>query len=208
MQFAAVALAAVALASQPNLAKLVLKPSAVGPGYVMLTRSDGKGTAQRTLDLCGTKNYGSEALRTDRLQVDYLKQGAKLALSNEVVTYKGSGAQKALIEVSRHAQTCPNKPIAFEGQPPLVYTITPITDAKLLRGYVALRINVHGTINGKRVSAVRFAVYQRFGRVLSGVYSYAVNGVSGAAQQAFVLHAAEASAKALRSGGAAGSLPA
>ena len=89
-----------------------------------------------------------------------------------------------------------------------VYTITPIRDSKLLSGYVALRINVHGKINGKRVSAVRFAVYQRFGSVLSGVYSYAVNGVSGTAQQAFVLHAAEASAKALRSGGAAGSLPA
>jgi hypothetical protein len=123
------------------------------------------------------------------------------------VTYQGSGAQKALREVAQHAQTCPNKPIAFEGQPPLVYTITPIKDSKLLPGYVALRINVHGKINGKRVSAIRFAVYQRVGSVLSGVYSYAVNGVSGAAQQAFVLHAAEASAKMLRGGGK-GALPA
>jgi len=45
----------------------------------------------------------------------------------------------------------------------------------------------------------RYAVYQRFGNVLSGVYSYALSpGVPVAVQQAFVLHAAEASAKALR----------
>jgi hypothetical protein len=198
---AAVALAAVALTAQPNLAKLVLKPSAVGSGYVLLQRSDGKGTAQRTLDLCGTKNYASEALRTDRLQVDYLKQGAKLALSNEVVTYKADGAEQAMREVAQHANTCPNKPIAFEGQPPLTYRITHIVDSKLLKGYVALRIDVTGTIKGKHVSAIRFAVYQRFGNLLSGVYSYAVSGVAGAAQERFVLHAAEASAKALRGPG-------
>lgn len=198
---AAVALAAVALTAQPNLAKLVLKPSAVGSGYVLLQRSDGKGTAQRTLDLCGTKNYASEALRTDRLQVDYLKQGAKLALSNEVVTYKAGGAAQAMREVAQHASTCPNKPIAFEGQPPLTYRITHIVDSKLLKGYVALRIDVTGTIKGKHVSAIRFAVYQRFGNLLSGVYSYAVSGVAGAAQERFVLHAAEASAKALRGPG-------
>jgi len=187
----------------------VLKPGAVGAGYIQLARSDGKGTAQRTLDLCGTSNYPSESLRSDRLQVDYLKQNSALGLSNEVVTYKDGGAAKALREVAQHAQTCPNKPIAFEGQPPLVYRFTHITDAKLLRGYIALRIDISGTIKGKAVRAVRYAVYQRFGNVLSGVYSYALGpGVTSAAQQAFVLHAAEMSAKALRGGSQAGGLPA
>lgn len=202
-----VALAAAVLVSQANLAKLVLKPGAVGGGYVLLQPKDGKGTAQRTLDLCGTKNYPSETLRMDRLQVDYLKQGAQLALSNEVVSYKGDGAKQAMREVLVHAQTCPNKPIAFEGQPPLTYKITRISDPKLLNGAIALRIDVSGKINGKRVSAIRFAIYQRVGNVLSGVYSYSVNGVPGAAQQAFVLHAAEASAKAL-SGQSRGGVPA
>jgi hypothetical protein len=199
MPAAVVALAAAVLVFQANLAKLVLKPTAVGSGYVLLQRNDGKGTTQRTLDLCGTKNYPSESLRTDRIQVDYLKQGAKLALSNEVVSYKGSGATQAMREVLVHARTCPKKPIAFEGQPPLTYKITRITDPKLISGAIALRIDVSGKINGKRVSAIRFAIYQRVGNVLSGVYSYSVNGVSGAAQQRFVLHAAEASAKALHS---------
>jgi hypothetical protein len=209
MPVAVIALAAVLAAAQPNLAKIVLKPGAIGSGYVALQRSDGKGTAQRTLDLCGTKDYPSESLRRDRLQVDYLKQNGPLGLSNEVVTYKAGGAAQALREVQRHAQTCPNKPIAFEGQPPLVYRFTRITDSKLLRGYIAVRIDISGKVKGKPVRAVRYAVYQRFGNVLSGVYSYALtSGVSGAAQQAFVLHAAEASAKALRGGSQPGGLPA
>ena len=205
---AAVALATLALSAQPNLAKLVLKPSAVGAGYVLVQRSDGRGTAQRTLDLCGTSNYPSESLRVDRLQVDYLKQNAKLALSNEVVTYKPGGAAQAMTEVARHASTCPAKPIAFEGQPPLRYTITRLSDPKLLPGSIALRVDVSGTVNGKKVSAIRFAVYQRLGNTLSGVYSYAVSGVPGAAQEKFVLHAAEASAKALRGLTSGGGVPA
>ena len=195
-----VAAVAIAAAVQPNLAKIVLKPAAVGAGYVLVQRSDGQGTAQRTLDLCGTKNYSSEGLRVGRIQVDYLKKNAPLALSNEVVSYKSGGAQQAMREVAQHVSTCPSKPIAFEGQPPLTYRITRIRDTKLVSGALALRIDVSGKINGKQVTAVRFAIYQRVGNVLSGVYSYALAGVSGQAQQQFVLHAAEQSAKMLRQG--------
>ena len=201
------ALVAVAAAAQPNLAKLVLKPSSVGPGYVLVQRTDGQGTAQRTLDLCGTSNYPSESLRLERLQVDYLKQNARLALSNEVVAYKAGGAAEAMREVAHHAAACPNRPIAFEGQPPLTYRIRRIADSKLLPGAIALRVDVSGKVNGKKISAIRFAVYQRLGNTLSGVYSYAVPGVSAAAQQTFVLHAAEASARTLR-GRTPGGVPA
>jgi len=195
-----VALAAAVLVSPPNLNKLVLKPAAVGAGYVLVRRTDGQGTAQRTLDLCGTSNYGSERLRSGRLQVDYLKQNGTLALSNEVVAYKGGGAAEAMREVAQHADNCPNKPIAFEGQPPLKYTITRLVDSKLLKGYLALRVVVTGKVKGQPVRAVRYAIYQRFGNLLSGVYSYAATGVPDPDQQTFVLHAAEASAKALRGG--------
>jgi hypothetical protein len=195
-----VTLAAAVLISPANLSKLVLKPAAVGAGYVLVHRTDGQGTAQRTLDLCGTSNYSSERLRAGRLQVDYLKQNAKLALSNEVVLYKSGGAAEALSEVAQHVDNCPKKPIAFEGQPPLRYTITRLIDSKLLKGYLALRVVVTGTVKGQPVRAVRYAIYQRLGNVLSGVYSYAAAGVADSAQQSFALHAAEASAKALRSG--------
>jgi hypothetical protein len=208
MPVAAIALAVVALASHPALSKLVLTPGAVGPGYVLVPRQDGNGTAQRTLDLCGTKNYPSEALRTSRLQVNYEKRKAKLALSNEVVVYKDGGAARAMREVAQHAKTCPAKPIAVEGLPPLRYKVTRVADAKLLRGAIALRVDISGTVKGKRVSAIYFVVYQRLGSVLSGVYSYASKGVSAAAQKRFALHAAEASAKNLRQGSQGGGTPA
>jgi hypothetical protein len=199
MSVAAIVLAAVVAATQPSLAKLVLKPSAVGMGFVELQRTDGHGTAERTLDLCGVKNYPSENLRVERLQVNYLRQNTPLYLSNEVVTYRAGGAAQAMREVAQHAANCPNKPIAFEGQPPLTYKVTRISDSKLLPGAIAIRVDVSGKIKGKKVSAVRFAVYQRSGDTLSGVYSYVIgNGVPADEQEAFLLHAAEASAKTLR----------
>ena len=207
MPVVVLALAAV-LASQPNPAKLILKPSAVGPGYQIALGPGGLGAKERTLDLCGTTNYPSESLRTFRIQVEYGKPHGKLALSNEVVVYKGSGAAQAMREVAQHATSCPAKPIAFEGQPPLRYTITRITDSRLLSGALAFRIDASGKVQGKPVHVVRFAVYQRAGNVLSGVYSYADSGVSDAAQQKFVLHAAEASAKTLRKTATPGGLPA
>jgi hypothetical protein len=198
MPVVVLALAAAALASQPNPAKLILKPSAVGPGYQIALGPGGLGAKERTLDLCGTTNYPSEALRTARIQVDYGKPHGTLALSNEVVVYKDSGAAQAMREVAQHATNCPAKPIAFEGQPPLRYTITRIADSNLLSGALAFRIDASGKVQGKPVHVIRFAIYQRAGNVLSGVYSYASSTVSIAAQQRFALHAAEASAKVLR----------
>ena len=201
---ALLALAAVLLAAQPNLGKLALTATQVGPGYVLQQPTDGRGTAQRTLDLCGTTGYASEALRADRLQVYYQRPNAKLALSNEVVRYRPGGATRAMGEVVAHASGCPKKPIAFEGFPPLRYDITRITDSKLLKGYVAARVHRFGTVNGKKVDDTFFVVYQRLGNVLSGVYSYAAKGVTPAEQEAFVLHAAEQSARNLRAGGGSG----
>lgn len=200
----ALAAVAIALSAQPNLGKLVLKPAQVGPGYVVQQRTDGQGTAQRTLDLCGIKGYSSESLRVDRLQVNYLRQNAKLALSNEVVRYKPGGAAKAMSEIVQHADHCPAKPMAFEGFPPLHYVVTRIKDAKLVKGYVAARVHRYGTYKGKKVSDTFFVVYQRVGNVLSGTYSYAASTVTPAQQQAFCLHAAEGSANNLRSGGSGG----
>src|SRR5689334_8095880 len=101
------ALAALAAAPTPVM-KMVLTPAQVGPGYVLLQRQDGFGVnGTVTLDLCGRAGYPSEKLRTARLQVNYLKRGTTLGLSNEVVRYKAGGARQALAEALRHARTCP-----------------------------------------------------------------------------------------------------
>ena len=188
----------------PNVNKLLLQPTQVGSGYKVYIRSDGfgvKGTI--TLDLCGRKNYPSESLRTGRLQVNYAAKGNVLQLSNEVVTYKNGGAAQAMREVIQHATHCPKTPVAVDeaGLPPLRFTITRVTDSKLIKGYLAVKVRARGTIvqNGKKqkVDQTSYAVYQRVGNVLSGVYS---SGPNTAAQLKFELRAAEQSAQNLRRG--------
>jgi hypothetical protein len=192
------------VASPPNVTKMVLTPAQVGQGYVLLQRRDGLGVKNTvTMDLCGRTGYPSEKLRTARLQVNYLKRGTTLGLSNEVDAYKPGGAAQAMGEALRHARSCPSTPVATGDPtlPPLRFKITRITGAKLLKGYLAVRVRVTGTVNGKHVDNTSYAVYQRLGNVLSGTYSFGPNTKT---QLTFVLHAAEQSAANLRRGSAAG----
>jgi len=193
----------------PNVNKLVLQPTQVGSGYQLYARPDGIGVKNTiTLDLCGRKNYPSEKLRTNRLQVNYAAKGNNLGLSNEVVAYKPGGAQQAMHEVTQHATHCPKTPVVTgeAGVPPLRFTITRLSDSKLLKGYLAVKIRVRGSVNvngkAQRVDQTSYAVYQRLGNVLSGTYSY---GPNTPAQLAFELHAAEQSAANLRRGHNVGS---
>jgi hypothetical protein len=198
----ALALAALVLAgsvSSIDLRTVLLTPSQVGKGYVLVPRQDGFGVKSApTLDLCGRKGYPSEKLRADRLQVNYLKQNTPLGLSNEVVTYKPGGAKEAMQEVLHHATTCPRTPVVT-GEPgvgPLRFTITRVHDSRLLRGYVAVKVRAVGKLkSGKKVDQTSYAVYQARGNLLSGVYSF---GPNTPAQLRFALHAAEQSAALLR----------
>jgi len=194
----ALALAAGAMAATPlDLNKVILEPGQVGSAFQLLQRTDEHGLKTRTLDLCGITNYPSESLRLTRMQVNYGAIGNDLSLSNEVVTYKAGGAAQAMSELAQHADHCPKSPVApgVQGLPPLRFTVTRLADAKLLPGAVAVRVRVTGTVSGKHVDQTSYAVYQRFGNVLSGVYS---NGPATGDQQSFCLHAAEESAINLR----------
>jgi hypothetical protein len=202
---AALGLAVGAAAATPDVSKLVLSAKQVGGSYVLLQRTDGHGLGQRTLDLCGTTNYPSEKLRADRLQVEYLRRYGRLGLSNEVVRYKPGGAAQAMREVISHATTCPHTAIdpGEQNLPPLKFTITRLKDSHLLKGYLAVRVQATGVVNGKKVDQVSYAVYQQLGNVISGVYSYVLTGKgykygNAADQEAFCLHAAEQSAATLR----------
>jgi hypothetical protein len=193
---------AAAAATPKQVARDVLTPGEVGKGYVLLIRKDTSGTATPTLNLCGLKGYPSEQLRTTRFQVDYAKKGSPLGLSNEVVAYKPGGTAQALREVRQHALHCPRGLVdsGQPGVPKLHFRFTVLHDSKLLKGSLVLRIRTTGTYKGKPVDDISYAVYQRYGDILSGVYS---NGPSSKAQLQFVLHAAEMSAKNLKRGGVA-----
>jgi hypothetical protein len=181
------------VASPPNVTKLALAPAQVGSGYVLRPRPDGVGVNTNvTLDLCGRSGYPSEKLRVARLQLDYLKPGAKIGLSNEIVAYKHGGAAQAMREVIHHARTCPRTPInPGPGLPPLRFTMTLLKGPKLLKGYLFVRVRVQGKVQGKEVDQISYAVYQRRGDVLSGTYSF---GAPTKAQETFALHAAQQSA--------------
>ena len=175
------------------LTRVVLRPSQVGPGYRLQQRPDGHGVhGLVTLDLCGF-TFPSERLRTARLQVNYVRRGAAVQLSNEVVTYRPGGAQQALREVAHAARHCPRGPVGstVAGVPKLTYRIAWVHDRRLLPGAVALRVRVSGVHNGKRLVENTFGVYQARRNVLSGVYTY---GRSIRAQLPIGLHAAAQSA--------------
>jgi len=202
------AAASAAAATAPKVTQLILSASQVGPGYVLLQRLDGHGVkTQVTLDLCGS-DYPSETLRVTRLQTNYLRRGTTTGISNEVVTYRPGGAAQAMREVIRHATNCPASPVpsGVQGVPNLTYQIRRIADSRLLKGYLAVRVQVSGVVKGKHISDVWYAVYQRRGDVFSGVYSF--GAVASAQRQlSLCLHAAEQSAQNLRKGGAAPSGP-
>ncbi len=193
---AALALAGSAAAAAPNPSRALLSAQQVGASYQLLQRNDGHGLGTRTLDLCGTSNYPSEKVRTARVQVDYLRKKGTIGLSNEVVTYKAGGAAQAMREVIAHAIGCPHHPVlpGEQNLPPLTFTITLLKDSHLLKGYLAVRVRTEGIVNSKMMDQTSYAVYQRLGNVLSGVYSFGAK----AGQEAFCLHAAEQSALNLR----------
>jgi hypothetical protein len=198
-----IALAVVALALAPavtpNVGALVLQPAQVGEGYVLQARSDGKGVKGTvTLNLCGT-DYPSEHFRAARRQVDYVKAGSGIGISNEVVTYRAGAAVQAMREAIHHAATCPHTPIdsGVKGLPKLTFRITRLHDSHLLKGYLAVRVDVSGTVKGRHIAQTSYAVYQWRGNVLSGVYSF---GANTAQQRELCLHAAEQSARNLRRG--------
>lgn len=166
--------ASAGLTAGAPLDELVLRASQLGPGYKLLHRPDGVGARGFvTLDLCGYR-FRSEAVRTDRLQVNYDRAGAVIKYSNEVVSYAPGGTRLALRELNQAVNRCPSGPVpsTLRGVPPLTYRITRISTAGLLPKAVALRVNVSGVYRGKRFSETDTAIYQVHGNILSGLYAY------------------------------------
>jgi hypothetical protein len=183
-------------ATNPTLSRLVLKGPQVGAGYKLIDRPDGHGArGYVTLDMCGFV-FHSEDVRTDRLQVNYVRPGTAAELSNEVVSYRPGGAVQAMREISSAVAHCPKGPVpsTVSGLSALTYRITRLRASGLLPGYVALRVHVTGKYQGKRFDDTQVVVYQRHGSILSGVYGH---GGSLTTQTKLVFHAATASAKNL-----------
>jgi hypothetical protein len=193
------ALAATLKASDiPNLTKLLLTPAQVGPGYRLTQRPDGHGVKGFvTLDMCGYR-FGSEKLRTNRIQVNYVHAGKAVTVSNEVVSYQPGGAAQALQEVAYAAEHCPSAPLksTAKGVSAVSFKVAPVPFSQPLpAGSVAYAITISLTYKGKHTQQNDIVVYQIRGDVLSGVYGY---GGTLAARTHATLASALASAKDLR----------
>ena len=187
-----------AVAAVPSLERVLLQPNQVGAGYLMRKFEQGSVVKnQVSLDLCGFI-FPSERLRTGRLQVAYLHDGGVTQLSNEVVSYRGGGARQALVELRRAVTRCPRSPVRgpVQGTVPIAHRLTRITDARLLKPYVAVVDRNTASVNGKRMVKWAVSVYQIRGNILSAVYTDGTGSVS--AQRRIALHAASESAKNLR----------
>ncbi len=179
------------------LKRLVLRGAQISAGYKLVERSDGHGVARFvTLSMCGFE-FPSEKLRTDRLQVDYVRPGTRVSLSNEVVLYRSGGAAQALREVTGAVAQCPPGPVqtGVKGLGPLTYRLTRLRSSGLLPGYVAFRAHVTGKSQGKAFEDTVVMIYQRHGNVLSAVYGY---GGTLASRTKTVFVAAKASAGNLK----------
>jgi hypothetical protein len=185
----------------PDLSKLVLKPFQVAAGYKLTTFPFGNSfIGEPTLDLCGA-SYASETMRTGRLQVRYTHPGKSVAVSNEVVTYAGTGAQQAIAEVAAVAKACARKPVVLSsGTVTETYKVAPLTDPKLPAGSVVVKLQITATDGKKKVSQTGVAVYQVRGNTLSGVYTFVGKGTTFADAQRIALHAAEQSMRNLGGG--------
>lgn len=182
---------------KPDLSRLVLRGSQVGPGYRLQKRPDGHGVdGFVTLDLCGFA-FHSEALRVDRLQVDY-GRGKNNAMSNEVVTYLPGGARTAMREFAKAIRQCPTRPVGshIANVPKSTYRLRRITTHGLLPGSIAVAEKASAIVKGRRVSATTVVVYQVDGDTLSGIYVYAPHKL--AAHERMALKVAAESAANLR----------
>jgi hypothetical protein len=181
----------------PSPSRLVLKASQVGPEYRLRSRPDGQGVkGYVTLDLCGF-TFPSEALRTQRLQVNYVRAGSPLGLSNEVVVYRPGGTQKVLRELRHAVSHCPTGPVGshIAGFGPVTYRLKTLHPRRLLPGSIVLRVHVVGKASGRHIDLTVVTIYQTSGTVLSGIYT---SGGPILAQERLGAHAAAESAKRLR----------
>jgi hypothetical protein len=179
------------------LMRLVLRGSQVGPGYRLKFRPDSRGVRNTvTLDMCGFV-FRSERLRTARLQVNYVKTGEPVKVSNEVVSYRPGGTALAMREVNTAVAHCPRGPVssAIAGTGLLTYRVAKFNASGLLPGAIALQVHVTGKVQGHKINGTFISIYQVHADTLSGVYT--TTGGSLSARTRIGLHAARESAKNL-----------
>jgi hypothetical protein len=175
--------------------QVVLSASQVGPGYHEKHFPGEDSLRGVTLDVCGF-TFKSESLRTQRLQLAFVRHGRPF-VSNEVVTYQAGGGQQALQEISHAVTHCPRGPRRgpTANQVRLRYRIKRLSVSGLAPGSVAIVVHEWGLgYQRQHVNERGVAIYQLNGDTLSAVYT---SGKSVSGQLRVATHAAREAAKNL-----------
>jgi hypothetical protein len=145
----------------------MLRPEDIGPGVVQQEMPGGRGLSQPTLDLCNGK-FRSESLRTDRIQVIFTDRRDRIFVSNEVVSYRPRGAERAYRELRALVGHC-RTPYPVSGGSATRIRFGPRDPRLQDRQFVASALFSSSGGQGDVWSA---AVYQFLGDKFSGVYTY------------------------------------
>jgi hypothetical protein len=155
------------------LRQLVVKQADVPSTVGVELRSNGdQVTGEATLDLCnGT--FASEALRTDRLQVDVVDTQGAILLSTEAVAYRNSSATlQAFTELKATAANCPSGPVESPvGEPTMTTKFKPAPDPSWpqVPGVDRQAFDFTSTDSSGQIYH-SVAVYLRRGRFFEGIY--------------------------------------
>lgn len=160
-------------ASTGPLDRYLLAPSNFGAQARMVLINDGRAVDPDngvTLDFCNY-DYKSEALRSQRVQVQYVNGNPEA--SNEFVRYRSGGAASAFAELKKAVASCP--PSFQEGDGTASH-IEQIQAAKgLATNHVVLTFSVTTSGFGGAQTLWTTAVYQFDGDFFSGLYVYGVD---------------------------------
>jgi len=158
-------------ASSGPLDSYLLAPTDLGPNTLMVLIPSGRSVGDAaTLDFCNY-HYTSEALRTTRVQVEYV--GGAQDASNEFVQYKPGGATSAYAEIRKAVSGCPS---TFSDQNGQFSHIERTNIAGLTQEHLAITFEMAAPgLDGSLTTEWSTVVYQFDGNYFSGVYVYGTN---------------------------------
>ncbi|MGH8890238.1 MAG: hypothetical protein ACRDV3_10870 [Acidothermaceae bacterium] len=156
-------------ASSGALDHYLLSPADLGSNTLMVLIPGGRSVGdQATLDFCGY-HYTTEALRTTRVQVEYV--GGAQDASNEFVQYKSGGASHAFGEIQKAVSGCPSTFTDKDGNQ--FSHVERATITGLTKEHLAITFEMAAPgLDGSLITQWSTVVYQFDGNYFSGVYVY------------------------------------
>jgi Fe-S cluster assembly scaffold protein SufB len=181
-------------ASRP-LRTLVLRASQVGPGY-RIQQPNVQSAVQVGGGMSACFRAPKGAAKGSRsFGRSYVKPGSP-DVFDALVQYRSTHALAEIMTALRRVvNRCPSQEVKLAAGVFARIQVSRSTARHLLRGSLALREVISGTVGGHKYTSILLGIYQTKGRMLSLVFA---GGKNLGATRAIVMHAAQESALNLR----------